>query len=324
MKLDEIKTISVLGAGIMGHGIAQSFLMGGYPVTLYDIRESILETARAHIENNLDLFSQAGLIKKGETKKALGRLFGTTELKRAVEKSDFIVEAAPENLELKQALFQEVESLCRAEAIIASNTSSLTLKDIGARVKKRERLVITHWFNPPHIVPTVEVVKGDKTSDETLEVACQLLIRIKKAPVKLNFELPGFLINRIQIAMVREVFDLYEKGIASAAEIDRAVKGSFGFRLASIGPLLTADLGGLDIWLRVCENLLPQIQSSAEPPKALQRLVSQGHSGIKSGKGFYDYAADFSKKELDGVIKNRDREFLQRLKTLYWNKENKE
>jgi 3-hydroxyacyl-CoA dehydrogenase len=323
MKLDEIKTISVLGAGIMGHGIAQSFLMGGYPVTLYDIKESILQTAKAHIENNLDLFSQAGLIKKGETKKAFGRLVGTTELKRAVEKSDFIVEAAPENLELKQALFQEVESLCKAEAIIASNTSSLTLKDIGARVKKRERLVITHWFNPPHIVPTVEVVKGDKTSDETLEVACQLLTRIKKAPVKLNFELPGFLINRIQIAMVREVFDLYEKGIASAAEIDRAVKGSFGFRLASIGPLLTADLGGLDIWLRVCENLLPQIQSSAEPPKALQRLVSQGHSGIKSGKGFYDYAVDFSKKELDGVIKNRDREFLQRLKTLYWNKENK-
>ena len=324
MKLDEIRTISVLGAGIMGHGIAQSFLMGGYPVTLYDIQKSILETANAHIEHNLDLFSQAGLIKADESKQALRRLVITTELRRAVEKSDFIVEAAPENLELKQALFQQVESLCKAEAIIASNTSSLTLKDIGARVKQKERLVITHWFNPPHIVPTVEVVKGDKTSDETLEVACQLLTRIKKAPVKLNFELPGFLINRIQIAMVREVFDLYEKGIASAADIDRAVKGSFGFRLASIGPLLTADLGGVDLWLRVSENLLPQIQSSIEPPKALQRLVSQGHTGIKSGKGFYDYAADFSKKELDGVIKNRDREFLQRLKTLYWNKENKE
>ena len=324
MKLDEIRTISVLGAGIMGHGIAQSFLMGGYPVTLYDIQKSILETANAHIEHNLDLFSQAGLIKADESKQALRRLVITTELRRAVEKSDFIVEAAPENLELKQALFQQVESLCKAEAIIASNTSSLTLKDIGARVKQKERLVITHWFNPPHIVPTVEVVKGDKTSDETLEITYQLLGKIKKAPVKLNFELPGFLINRIQIAMVREVFDLYEKGIASAADIDRAVKGSFGFRLASIGPLLTADLGGVDLWLRVSENLLPQIQSSIEPPKALQRLVSQGHTGIKSGKGFYDYAADFSKKELDGVIKNRDREFLQRLKTLYWNKENKE
>ena len=324
MKLDEIKAISVLGAGIMGHGIAQSFLVGGYPVTLYDIKEAILETAKAHVERNLDLFYQAKLIKADERKRALGRLVTTTELKRAVEKSDFIVEAAPENLELKQALFQQVESFCPAGAIIASNTYSLTLKDIGARVNKKERLVITHWFNPPHIVPAVEVVKGDQTSDETLEVAYRLLNRIRKAPVKLNFELPGFLINRIQVAMAREVFDLYEKGVASAADIDKAVKGSFGFRLASIGPLLTADLGGLDTWLRVAENLLPKIQSSVEPPQALRRLVSQGHSGIKSGKGFYDYAGDFSKKELDGVIENRDREFLQRLKTLYWGKEKKE
>jgi len=324
MKLEEIKTISVLGAGIMGHGIAQSFLMGGYPVTLYDIQESILGTAKVHIEHNLELFAQAGLIKRTESKRALGKLVTTTELKRAVQKSDFIVEAAPENLELKQVLFQEVESLCPAGAIIASNTSSLTLKDIGARVAKKERLVITHWFNPPHIVPAVEVVKGDQTSEETLEVSYRLLSKIKKAPVKLNFELPGFLINRIQVAMAREVFDLYEKGVASAADIDKAVKGSFGFRLASIGPLLTADLGGLDTWLRVAENLLPKIQSSVEPPQALKRLVSQGHSGIKSGKGFYDYAGDFSKKELDGAIENRDREFLQRLKTLYWGKEKKE
>lgn len=324
MKLDEINAISVLGAGIMGHGIAQSFLMGGYPVTLYDIQESILGTAKVHIEHNLELFAQAGIIKRTESKRALGRLITTTELKRAVQKSDFIVEAAPESLELKQVLFQEVESLCPAGAIIASNTSSLTLKDIGARVDKKERLVITHWFNPPHIVPAVEVVKGDQTSDETLEVAYRLLDKIKKAPVKLNFELPGFLINRIQVAMAREVFDLYERGLASAADIDKAVKGSFGFRLASIGPLLTADLGGLDTWLRVAENLLPKIQSSAEPPQALRRLVSQGHSGIKSGKGFYDYAGDFSKKELDGVIEDRDREFLQRLKSLYWGKEKKE
>jgi 3-hydroxybutyryl-CoA dehydrogenase len=324
MKLDEIKAISVLGAGIMGHGIAQSFLMGGYPVTLYDIQESILGTAKDHIEHNLELFAQAGIIKRAESKRALGRLVTTTELKRAVQKSDFIVEAAPENLELKQALFQEVESLCPAGAIIASNTSSLTLKDIGTRVEKKERLVITHWFNPPHIVPAVEVVKGDQTSEETLEVAYRLLSMIKIAPLKLNFELPGFLINRIQVAMAREVFDLYEKGVASAADIDKAVKGSFGFRLASIGPLLTADLGGLDTWLRVAENLLPKIQSSVEPPQALRRLVSQGHSGIKSGKGFYDYAGDFSKKELDGAIENRDREFLQRLKTLYWGREKKE
>ncbi len=318
MKLEEIRKISVLGAGIMGHGIAQSFLMGEYPVWLYDIEESILETAKGHIEKNLDLFSRAGFIGTGAIEPILSRLSTTADLKHAVRGSDFIVEAAPEDLSLKQELFQRAESLCRNDTIMATNTSSLALKDIGAQVKSKERLVITHWFNPPHIVPTVEVVKGEQTSDETMETAYGLLTKIKKVPVKIHQELPGFLVNRIQVAMAREVFDLYERGVASAADIDRAVKGSFGFRLASIGPLLTADLGGLELWLKVCENLFPHIQSSADPPKALQRLVSRGHTGIKSGKGFYDYTRDFSKAELDEAIQKRDQEFLHRLKHLYW------
>ena len=321
MKLQEIRDITVLGAGIMGHGIAQSFLMGGYPVRLYDIKESILDTARAHIEKNLGLFRQFDLIGKQDIDPALSRLSTTSDLKAAVEGSDFIVEAAPEDLSLKQGLFQQVESLCGRDTIIATNTSSLTLRDIGARVKDKERLVITHWFNPPHIVPTVEVVKAEQTSDETMETAYRLLAKIRKVPVKIYQELPGFVVNRIQVAMVREVFDLYEKGVASAEDIDKAVKGSFGFRLASIGPLLTADLGGLELWLKVSENLLPHIQSSTDPPKALQSLVSQGHFGIKTGKGFYDYAVDFSKAELDGAVQKRDREFLNRLKQLYWGKE---
>jgi 3-hydroxybutyryl-CoA dehydrogenase len=324
MKLQEIHDITVLGAGIMGHGIAQSFLMGGYPVSLYDIQESILETAKSHIEKNLGLFYESDLIGKKDIDLSLRRLSTTTDLKLAVEGSDFIVEAAPEDLGLKQRLFEQVESFCGGNTIIATNTSSLTLKGIGARVKNRDRLVVTHWFNPPHIVPTVEVVKGEQTGDETMETTYQLLEKIKKMPVKINQELPGFLVNRIQLAMVREVFDLYEKGVASAADIDKAVKGSFGFRLASIGPLLTADLGGIELWLRVSENLLPLIQSSTDPPKALQRLVSQGHFGIKTGKGFYDYAVDFSKAELDGAIQKRDQEFLNRLKNLYWDKKTEE
>ena len=324
MRIDEIRNISVLGAGIMGHGIAQSFLMGGYSTRLYDVQEAILETARAHIQKNLELFYKTGLIKKPSIQAALKKLTTTTDLKQAVAGSDFVVEAAPENLELKQDLFQKMESLCKEDAILASNTSSLTLKDMGVRVKNKSRLVVTHWFNPPHIVPTVEVVKGEETSEETLETTYQLMTRLKKMAVVVNKELPGFIVNRIQIAMAREVFDLYEKGVASAADIDRAVKGSFGFRLASIGPLLTADLGGLDVWYKVCQNLLPQVQSSTEPSKALQRLVSQGHLGVKSGQGFYNYAVDFSKGALDEVIQKRDREFLNRLKTLYWNQEGKE
>jgi len=318
MKLEDIKTVSVLGSGIMGHGIAQTFLMAGYPVFLYDIETSILENAKAHIKKNLELFHDEGLVKKREIAPALRKLTTTTELRAAVKDADFIIEAAPENLALKQDLFRQVESLCPEHTIIASNTSSLMMTDIGTHVKNKERLVITHWFNPPHIVPTVEVVKGEKTSDATVEVAVALLNKLKKLPVKINLELPGFLVNRIQIAVAREVIDLYERGVASAADIDKAIKGSIGFRLASIGMLLTMDLGGLDIWLKVYENVTPDLQSSIEAPKSLQRLVSQGHRGIKTGKGFYDYAVDFSKGELDEAVRKRDEEFLKRLKALYW------
>jgi 3-hydroxybutyryl-CoA dehydrogenase len=317
MKMEEIKEIAVLGAGIMGHGIAQSFLMGGYPVRLFDITEPILDNAAAHIRENLGLFARHGLLSEGDVPLCLERLSTTCNLKAAVDGAQFITEAAPENLGLKQSLFEDMEKACPQEAILASNTSSLTLARIGVRVKQRERLVTTHWFNPPHIVPTVEVVRSPWTSDETLDVAYTLLVRIKKTPVRIQQEIPDFLINRIQMAMVREILDLYEKGIASAEDIDRAVKGSIGFRLASIGQLLTMDLGGLKLWLSVCENLFPEIQSSTNPPAALVRLTEQGHDGIKTGKGFYDYTRDFSKAELDRAIQKRDEEFLRRLKNLY-------
>jgi 3-hydroxyacyl-CoA dehydrogenase len=306
----------------MGHGIAQSFLMGGYAVVLYDIQESILQRARANIEKNLGLFHQASLIERREIELFLTRLTTTTDIKLAVEGSEFIVEAATEDLELKQGLFEQVESFCKKEAILASNTSSLTLAEMGLRVKNKERLVTTHWFNPPHIVPMVEVVKGEETSDDTVETAYRLLAKIKKVPVKINLELPGFLINRIQIALYREVFDLYEKGIASAEDIDRVVKGSFGFRLACIGPLRTADLAGLDLWLKSTRRLLPEIENSIDPPKILQQLVAQGHYGIKSGKGFYEYGVDRSSDELLEAVQKRDRELLNLLKNLYGQNEN--
>jgi len=318
MKFEDIKTVSVLGAGIMGHGIAQSFLMGGYPVRLYDIKDAILDGARAHITQNMELFSRHGLIRQEDIAPSLERLSTTTDLSDAVKGCQFITEAAPENLDLKQSIFASVEEACQEDAIIASNTSSLTLAQIGVRVQAKERLVTTHWFNPPHIVPTVEVVRSDWTSDETFNVTHDLLLKIRKLPIKINKEIPGFLINRIQMAMVREILDLYEQGIASPEDIDKAVKGSIGFRLASIGPLLTIDLGGLKLWLKVCENLFPLISNSKEPPGVLTRLAEKGHDGIKSGKGFYDYSNEFSKETLDETIRRRDREFLNRLKDLYW------
>lgn len=320
MKLEDIRSVTVLGAGIMGHGIAQTFIMGGYRVHLYDLKGTILEAATAHIRRNLELLQVMGMLNQA-IEAVLQRLTTGTDLRAAVSGSDVVIEAATEDLGLKQQLFREVESFCRDDAIIASNTSSLTLTDIGAGVKRKDRLVITHWFNPPHIVPLVEVVQGEKTSDETVETTVALLNRVRKVPVRLNLELPGFLVNRIQAAIAREVLYLYEKGVASAADIDKAVKGSIGFRLASIGMLLTMDLGGLDVWSKVCENLLPAIQSSTKVPRTLEDLTSKGQLGVKSGKGIYDYALDFSKGELDEAIRKRDREFLKRLKEQYWGSE---
>ena len=320
MKLEDIKNIAVLGSGIMGHGIAQSFLMGGYPVMLFDISEPILATARAHIQRNLELFFRSDLIKEADIEASLQRLTTTTDLEKAVSGADFIVEAAPEDLNLKQGLFEKIESFADENAVIASNTSSLMLKEIGERVKHKSRLVVTHWFNPPHIVPTVEVVKNEDTSDETVDVAYDLMEKIKKSPVKINREIPGFIVNRVQIAMVREVLNLYKMGVASAADIDRAVKGSMGFRLASIGPLLTIDMGGVKLWRSVCANLLPNIESGTTPPAALDDLIAEGNDGIKSGKGFYDYTVDFSEEDLDKAVQQRDQEFLNRLKNLYLGK----
>jgi 3-hydroxybutyryl-CoA dehydrogenase len=317
MKLEEIKNIAVLGAGIMGHGIAQSFLMGGYHVMLYDLNESILETAEAHIRNNLELFCRHDLIKEEGIDPCLQKLTTTMDLKDAVVAANFIVEAAPEDLGLKQELFERVESYCPKGSIMASNTSSLTMGGIAERLKNKERVVTTHWFNPPHIVPTVEVVKAKWTNDAVLEATIALLEKIKKLPVRINMEIPGFLVNRIQMAMYREIVDLYEKGVASAADIDRAVKGSLGFRLASIGPMLTMDLNGIQLFVRAYENMAPLLNSSTEVPRSIKEMVTEGHVGIKSGRGYYNYAVDFSEGAFDEVIKKRDRDFLQRLKNHY-------
>ena len=314
MKLEDVRNVAVIGAGIMGHGIAQVFALGGYRVTLNDLDETVLGNALDRLKANLGTFAENGLISQDEIPNTLLRIAPVTDLREAVCDADFVVEAVVEDIELKRKLFNQLDEFCPARTILASNSSSLLISDFASGTRRQDKVVLTHWFNPPHIVPTVEIIKGHRTSDETVDLVYALLKKVRKLPVKIAKEIPGYLVNRIQLAMAREVWHLWEQGVASAEDIDIAVKGSFGFRLASIGPLLTNDLGGNDTNYAVAKYLFPLINDSHEPPPAFASMVQAGNLGAKTGKGFFDY----SKEEWNKIVKKRDHEFLQRLKALYW------
>ena len=317
MQLKDIRNISVIGAGVMGHGIGLTYALGGYKVTLNDTSDAILNNAMSHIRIDLKTFAESGLISQDMIDETLSHLTTTTDLEKAVKDADFVTEAAMENVEVKRKIFSNLDVFCPEHTILASNTSSLVLRDFTSQSRRRDRILITHWFNPPHIVPVVEVVRGEETSAETMELVYALLKKVKKAPVKILKEIPGFVVNRIQAGMIREVWSLWQQGIASPRDIDLAVKGSFGFRLAAIGPLETCDFGGLDIWYVVADRLLKVINDAHEPPEALKRKVEAGELGLKTGKGFFDYSVSYSDKGQDESVKARDKKFIQLLKLLY-------
>ena len=317
MQLEDIRNISVIGAGIMGHGIGLTYALGGYKVALNDVSEAILNNAMNHIRNDLKTFAESGVISQDMIEETLSRLTTTTNLEKAVKDANFVTETVAEDVDVKREIFSNLDVFCPEHTIFASNTSSLVLRDFASQCSRKERILITHWFNPPHIVPVVEVVRGEETSDETMELVYALLKKVKKVPVKILKEIPGFVVNRIQTGMFREVWSLWQQGIASPEDIDLAVKGSFGFRLAAIGPLATCDLGGLDLWYGIADRLFKVIDDAHEPPEAFKRKVEAGELGLKTGKGFFDYNINYFTKGQDESVKARDKQFIQLLKLLY-------
>ncbi|BEQ15906.1 3-hydroxyacyl-CoA dehydrogenase family protein [Desulfoferula mesophila] len=314
--MSAIKHITVVGAGLMGHGIAQAFAQKGLEVCLYDLGQDLLAQAVASIKENLGTFVEMGLETPEGAARALGRISTFTDLPRALEKAEFVTEAAPENLELKQELFGLMDRHAPEGAILASNTSMLSISRFGSQVRDPGRLIITHWFNPPHIVPVVEVVLGQGTSERTKQATFELLKCIGKTPVLVNQEIPGFLVNRIQTAMFREVLSLLEMGVASAEDIDRAIAGSFGLRLSVQGVLKTMDLAGLDLMLKGCSYLFGHIAGGSEAPEVLRQKVEQGELGVKTGQGFFRYDQEGSGAGGASPDKMRDRALLKVLKAI--------
>lgn len=306
-------TVTVLGLGTMGHGIAQTFAAAGYAVRGYDDVAGARATLHQRVESNLRAFVAAGLLQAGQVEPILARITVCDSEQAALAGAAFVTEAVKEDLATKQALFARIESGVSDGTILASNSSTFPISQSGSALRRPERGIVTHWFNPPHLVPLVEVVPGPATSEATTSATMELMTAIGKHPLRLRKELPGFLVNRIQVAIMREVWDLLEQGVADAAEIDEALRSSVGFRLAAVGPLEVHDFGGLDIQTTVFRNLAPCIRSSTTVPEMVAKLVEQGHLGAKTGKGFQDYPP----ARLADRQSRRDALFLALTKLLY-------
>lgn len=291
MKLSSIRNVAVLGLGTMGHGIAQVFATAGCAVCGYDKAPTARDSLHDRIHRNLNELVGAKLLLRCDISPILGRIQVTASESEAVEDAQFVIEAVREDLPTKQELFARLERVVSKNAILASNSSTFMISQTAGRMNRPERAIVAHWFNPPHIVPVVEVVPGPRTSDATTQMTLALLRRIGKQAIHVRAEIPGFLINRMQTALMREVWDLLDRGVASAEDLDAAVRGALGFRLAVSGQLEVGDFGGLDIHAAVFRNLAPLIKSDSQLPAVVEKLVSAGHYGAKTGRGFYRYTA---------------------------------
>lgn len=287
--MKEIRNIAVVGAGLMGHSIAQEFAVSGYRVSLNDVSEERLTDARERIRQNLEMLGRSD-----DWDGVASRITFTGDLRTAVEDADLVVEAIVENLEAKRALFAELESICRTDTILASNTSTYLPSQIAEVTKNPERVVVMHYFNPPHVVPLVEVVGGRDTSPETVETVRDLVVSQGKKPVMLEKEALGFIANRLQAALLRECFSLVENGVARPEDIDTVVRSGLGRRLGVAGPFEVFDAAGADVWHAICEQLMPDIESSTEIPPAIARMVERGDYGLKTGRGVYEWTLESS------------------------------
>ena len=276
--------IAVIGAGLMGHGIAQVFALAGHDVTIYDSVQATLDSAKARILTNLNDL--------GDDRKPAERITPVAELAAAVRDAEYVVEAVLENLPLKQTLFAEIEQHVRPDTILSSNTSVIPITKIMQGLKRRERALGTHWWNPPFLVPLVEVIETQWTSPQAVDFAIKLHAAAGKKPAHVRKDVPGFIGNRLQHALWREAISLVENGICDAETVDNVIKSAFGRRLAVLGPLENADMVGTDLTLAIHQTVLPDIDGRPGPSPYLEKLVKDGKLGFKSGEGFRKWSPE--------------------------------
>ncbi len=307
----EIKNIAIAGAGTMGYSMAQAFAKFGYGVKLYDLFPAALEKAKHLIAINQSAEVEAGNLTAEESAALCSRITFTAEMNDLAD-TDFLVEAILEKLDVKHSFYRQLSEVVAEDAILCSNTSGLSITKIAEAVKCPERFAGMHWMNPPHIIPLIEIIRGEKTTEETAEIVRQVALELKKKPVVIK-DAPSFVLNRLQQAILRESLHIVEQGIASPEAIDDVMKYALGFRYACFGPFETCDLGGLDIHYNISKYTWPDLCDAKEPFGLIQDCIDQNHLGVKNGAGFYDY----SDGKDDAVIKHRDEMFLKLSKCLF-------
>jgi 3-hydroxybutyryl-CoA dehydrogenase len=296
----------------MGAGIAGLFAHAGCDVSLVDLDEDLLERGERLLGMGQEALREAGLRAAGDAEADRKRITCTTSLEAACQGVDLLVEAISEHLDLKKEMFRKFDDLCPPNAILATNTSGLSVTEIAGATRRPDRVAGMHFWNPPHIIPLVEVTRGEETSDETAESLMEVSRRLGKKPILVRRDVPGFVGNRLQFAVVREALHLLSEGVASAEDIDTAMTAGPGIRYGFMGPLRTADLGGLDVFQAISSYLFDALDAGKGPSPLLERLVKEGKFGAKSGEGFYKYGAEDAPR----FLSQRDRALLGMLEVL--------
>ncbi len=304
MQPEDVKKVLVVGAGTMGHSIALVFASYGIEVCLVDVSEEALTRAAGLIESSLGVLADAGKVAGEEVGDVIARVHTSTDLETAAEGADFVVEAVPEVPEVKNEIFARLDALCAEGVVIASNTSGLDIFEF-ARVERPERLLVAHWFLPPHIIPLVEVVPGPSTSPEAVAFTAALMERLGKVPVVMKGFTRAFIVNKIQNMIALAVFELLGSGLVEPEDIDMAVKNSLGVRLPIVGVVQNLDFNGLDLALDV-------MKSYGFTNQFIVGKVEEGYLGVKTSRGIYDYGG---RTEAE-ILAERDRRYLQMLDDL--------
>lgn len=287
----KIKNITILGGGLMGSGITQIFASRQCKVTIFDTLGQQCK-ALGNIQTNMLQMKKYDLCQDDDIENTINQISITDNIEKAIDGAELVIETIPENLALKQKIFAQLDQICPCSTILASGTSVISITEIAKYVKNKERVIGLHFWNPPFLIPLVEVIRTQWTADSVFERGYQIMKAFGKRPVRVNKDIPGFLVNRLQHALWREAIYLVEQGIADAKTVDEGIRYGFGLRLPILGPLENADMVGTDLTLAIHEYVFPYLNNSTQPSPLLKEKVAKGQLGFKSGEGFQQWSDD--------------------------------